>query len=265
MTKPFWLLGLSELIGTLLLMAIGCSFVVIDFASASPVVHLIPDPGIRRALTGFLFGCTGGSIALSKVGKMSGAHINPVVTLAFWMQKKISGPLALIYVGGQMAGAIIGTAFLSVFGPWAHETHYAATVPGSLGPGVAVVGETLTTFCLIVGLMVFVGHPALRRFTPGIFPILYAIMVYLEAPWSGTSTNPARSLGPAVMSHVYTGLWVYAVGPVFGTLLGLWVLGRVLPFFEWEITVAKLYHFHHDPYHVLGGQHIFTPPKSSGF
>lgn len=251
MAKTAWFLGLSELVGTLLLIAVGCSFVVLDFAPGSPVVHWIPDPGVRRALTGFLFGCTGGSIALSKVGKISGAHINPVVTLAFWFQQKLSGPVALVYMGAQFVGAILGAALLGVWGPWAHQTFYAATTPGPLGPEVAVLGEAITTFCLIVGLFIFVSHPRLRRFTPGIFPILYAIMVYLEAPWSGTSTNPARSLGPAVVAHLYTGLWVYAVGPLAGTILGLLVLRRLLPFFEWEIEVAKVYHFHHDPHHVF--------------
>ncbi len=251
MTKATWFIGISELVGTLLLIAVGCSFVVLDFAPGSPVVHLLPDPGARRALTGFLFGCTGAGIALSKVGKVSGAHINPVVTLAFWFQQKLSGPLTLVYITGQFLGAVLGAALLSVWGPWAHETSYAATIPGPLGPGVAVMGETVTTFFLIVSLFTFVSHPSLRRFTPGVFPILYAVMVYLEAPWSGTSTNPARSLGPAIISHVYTDLWVYAVGPLMGTILGLLVLRRLLPLFKWEIQVAKLYYFHHDPYHVF--------------
>ncbi len=263
--RATWALPLSELIGTLLLVAVGCSFVVIDFAPKSPVVHGIPDVGVRRAITGFLFGLTGGAIALSKVGKISGAHINPVVTLAFWLHHKISGWMALRYLVGQFLGAIIGAGLLVLWGGWAKITHYAATTPGPEGAWVAVVGETITTFCLVVALFSFLGSKKLRRYTPGIFPVLYAVMVWLEAPWSGTSTNPARTLGPAVVSHVWSGWWVYFVGPLLGMVLGILVMGPVLRFFAWEIASAKLYYFHHDPYQVFHGHlHRSQDRQSTG-
>ena len=58
----------------------------------------------------------------------------------------------------------------------------------------------------------------LRPFTPALFPVLYAVMVYLEAPVSGTSTNPARSLGPAIVSGSWHGWWISWAGPFVGTL-----------------------------------------------
>jgi aquaporin Z len=76
-------LFLSEFIGTALLVALGVSFVILDFGTGSPIAMLLPDAGLWRLLTGFLFGAIGGSIAVSPVGKVSGAHINPVVILAF--------------------------------------------------------------------------------------------------------------------------------------------------------------------------------------
>ena len=84
-----WQTYLSELMGTALLIGIGLSFVIIDFGTGSPVVAWLPDAGVRRLLTGFLFGAV---IAYSPVGKVSGAHINPVVTLAFYMQWQVLGP-----------------------------------------------------------------------------------------------------------------------------------------------------------------------------
>ena len=247
-----WLrLVISEFIGTALLIAVGCSFVVVDFAPGSPIVHTIINPGLRRAITGFLFGTTGGLIALSKVGKESGAHINPIVTLAFWMQRKISGKLALLYALGQCAGAIVGAYALSLWGLWAHSTHFAATIPGPSGNIVAAIGEILASFCLIVGLFLFLGHPKLRRFTPALFAPLYAVMVYLEAPLSGTSTNPARSLGPEVVSHLWLGWWVYWVGPTLGSLMGVILMAWFMPLIHWEVRVAKLYYFQHDPYGVF--------------
>jgi len=103
---------------------------------------------------------------------------------------------------------------------------------------------------LIVGLFLFLGHRRLRRFTPLLFPFLYAVMVYLEAPVSGTSTNPARSLGPSVISGVWSGWWIYFAGPLIGTLAGLG-----LHQFTWlnrfEVEIAKIYHFQHDRYSVF--------------
>ncbi len=89
--KVPWSLYVSEFVGTALLVAVGVSVVILDFGTGSPVARAIPDAGARRALTGFLFGAVGGLIALSPVGKISGAHINPAVTLAFWMRGKM-GP-----------------------------------------------------------------------------------------------------------------------------------------------------------------------------
>jgi aquaporin Z len=71
------------------------------------------------------------------------------------------------------------------------------------------------------------------------FPLLYAIMVPLEADISGISTNPARSLGPAVISGQWTAFWVYIAGPVTGALLAS-LAGSML---AKRITIAKLYHF----------------------
>ena len=238
---------LSEFIGTALLVAMGCSFVVWDFGRGSPVIHWIPSAGLRRALTGFLFGCVGGSIAVTRIGKVSGAHINPVVSLAFWVKGKLTGRLALRYVIAQLAGGITGALPLLLWGAMAQSTADAATVPGSAGVWVAALGEVSATFCLIVGLFSFVGHRSLRRFTPLLFPFLYAFLVYWEAPLSGTSTNPARSLGPALVAAAWHGWWIYWVGPGLGAALALGFLTLGVPLTRWDMEVAKLYHFHHDP------------------
>ncbi len=78
-------------------------------------------------------------------------------------------------------------------------------------------------------------------------------MVYLEAPLSGTSTNPARSLGPALVSGNWRDWWVYWIGPLLGTLITI-SLHKATWLRYLEIEVAKMYHFDHDPYHIFGRQ-----------
>jgi aquaporin Z len=231
--------------------AAGCSIVILDFGAWSPVTALLPDPGARRAITGFLFGCVGALIAVSPVGVVSGAHINPVVTLAFWLEGRMKGGVALGYVLAQLIGGAVGAVSLLLWGAMGASVAYGATLPGSAGSWVALLGEAGTTFCLIAGLLLFVGHRRLRVFTPALFPFLYGLLVWLEAPLSGTSTNPARSLGPGLVAGSLHGWWVYWLGPLVGTLAAV-ELRRVLPVARsLEIEVAKVFHFGRDRYGVF--------------
>ncbi len=88
-------------------------------------------------------------------------------------------------------------------------------------------------------LIIFIGFRRIRQFTPFMFPFLYAIMVPLEAAISGTSTNPARSLGPALISGQWEGWWIYLIGPLTGALLASVACSLLAR----RITIAKLYHF----------------------
>lgn len=100
----------------------------------------------------------------------------------------------------------MGCLPLLVWGSMGRSIHFGATVPGSgYSNTAAFLGEAITTFGLISALCVFIGLRPLRRFTPAMIPFLYALMVPLEALISGTSTNPARSLGPSVISGQWDG------------------------------------------------------------
>lgn len=249
--RHLWGLFVAEFIGTALLVAVGVSIVILDFGKGSPVAALLPDPGLRRLLTGFMFGVTGAAIAVSPLGKVSGAHINPVVTLAFWMKRKMSGPHALGYVISQIAGGIAGALPLLAWGRMGASVEFGGTFPGSgFTLFQATAGEVVTTLGLIAGLFLFLGHPQIRGYTPLLFPFLYAVMVYVEAPLSGTSTNPARSIGPSLVAGAWSGWWIYWVGPVLGTFVAL-AAGELSWLGRLEIEVAKIYHFGHDPHGVF--------------
>ena len=101
---------------------------------------------------------------------------------------------------------------------------FGATLPGSgYAMSTVVLGEAATTFALVATLCVFLGFRHLRQYTPFAMPWLYAVMVPLEAHISGTSTNPARTFGPALISGRWDGWWIYWVGPMMGTLAAILV------------------------------------------
>lgn len=238
-----WRALLSELIGTAMLVLVGLSLVIVMFGAGSPMTRWIPSHELRKAITGFFFGAIGATIALSAIGKESGAHINPAVTWVFWLMRRLDSRTAVLYVLAQLAGGTIGALPLLAWGAMGRSIAFGATLPGhGYSTSAVLLGEIMTTFAMVSLLCVFIGFRRLRPFTPFMFPILYAIMVYLEASISGTSTNPARSLGPAVVSGEWRGWWIYWSGPLIGALAA----AILCSFLAKRITVAKLYHFDTD-------------------
>ena len=247
---------LSECIGTALLVFVGLSIVIFNNGDGSPIKALFPSPGLRRALTGFLFGTTGCLITLSPVGRISGAHINPIVSLAFRLKKRMSTRHTIGFIISQLIGCVIGAFPLLLWGRQGASVGYGATLPLAdeyaiplIGlhtlpvPGpyfVAFLGELITSFLLVAGIFFFTGHKRLRRWTPFLTPPLYCLMVYAEGPLSGTSTNPARSFGPAVISGLWTGHWIFWLAPLCGALLA--VLLFKMPVLKWWTILPKLWH-----------------------
>jgi len=233
----------AELVGTALLVGLGLSVVIVDIAPGGPLASVLGSLAARRALTGGLFGAVGMGVTLSPVGKISGAHLNPAVSLAFWREGSLPGPALVGYVLAQLTGGVLGALPLLAWGSLGRQVDYGATVPGPAGVGAAFLGETLTTFVLVATLLIFVGHPRLRPFTPTTLPPMYAVMVWLEAAYSGTSTNPARSLGPAVVSGQWHAEWVYWTAPLVGSLLAVSARHLAPWAKELKVDVARLAHF----------------------
>ena len=230
----------SEFAGTALVLFFGVSAVSFMWGAASPV-PVVPNPALRRLLTGILFAGGATAVVYSPLGQISGGHINPAVTLAFWRLGKVPTREAVLYIVAQCLGALVGAyAAGAAWGPLTVSVRYAATVPGEgYSAIVALAAETLLTFLLVFTIFVCVNKPKLAPRTGIIAGSLVATLVMIEAPVSGTSLNPARTLGPAVMAPVYTALWVYFTGPIAGALLAVAAYRG-----QWgsQTVCAKLYH-----------------------
>ena len=220
-----------------------CLFTALFEHPASPVRAGLPDGMLRRVLIGIAMGLTALSIFFSGWGKRSGAHLNPGVTLAFYSLGKIHGWDAFFYVLCHFAGGIAGVALatLLIGDALGHPSvNYAVTMPGPKGPWVAFGAEFLISFLMIMTVLTFSNSKRLTRWTPLMAGILVATFISFEAPLSGMSMNPARTLGSAVRANQFSGLWIYFTAPVLGMLLAARLY--VLWYGAHRVFCAKLHH-----------------------
>jgi aquaporin Z len=211
----------SEAMGLGLFMVSACGFAILLFHPASPVTHAIPDPLARRALMGLAMGVTLVLNVHAPWGRRSGAHLNPAATLAFWRLGHVEPADLLGYAAAQVLGGILGVAAVAWIAgaALAHPSvHYVVTQPGPGGAGVALLGELAVLFVMFSAVLRLMASPRHGRWTPWIAGALLAIAITFESPLSGTSLNPARTLGSAVAAHDFRGFWVYLLAPPLATL-----------------------------------------------
>lgn len=241
--RRHWPEYLMEAAGLGLFMVSACLVTVLLEHPASPIHHALPDPFIRRALIGLAMGLTAIGIIYSPWGKQSGAHLNPAVTLAFLRLGKIRPADALGYSAAQFLGGVAGVLLVAV--PLMSyladpSVNYAVTVPGMDGPGKAFIGETMISFGLMLVVLTASNQPRLARFTGLFAGMLVAAYITLEAPLSGMSMNPARTLASAVPAQVWTAIWVYCTAPLLGMLAAAELFVRVRR--ASDLACPKLHH-----------------------
>lgn len=209
----------------------------------SPLRGVIAAPMARRVLMGIAMGLTAASIIYSPWGRRSGAHMNPAVTLAFLRLGKIHRRDATAYVAAQFVGGVLGIGLASfALAGWIADpaVNYVATAPGVFGQMAAFAGEALISFVMMLVVLTASNQRRVAPFTGVIVAMLVATFITLEAPLSGMSMNPARSLGPDVVGDMWRGLWIYFVAPPLGMLTAaetfLLVRGRL------SVRCAKLHH-----------------------
>jgi aquaporin Z len=211
-----------EALGLGLFMVSACALGTLLGHPASPVVESVPDPVARRLLMGLAMGLTAVGLIYSPWGQRSGAHFNPATTLVFWRLGKIATPDAVFYAVSQTIGGLGGVGLAAaLIGPPLGDpaVRYVATLPGPRGAAAAFVAEMLIAFVLMTVVLRASNTPGLARFTGLFAGGLVALYIAVEAPISGMSMNPARSLASALPAAAADVLWIYVLAPPVGMLL----------------------------------------------
>jgi aquaporin Z len=221
--RRHWPEYLIEAAGLGVFMISACLFATLLEHPGSPVRQAVSDPLLRRLLMGLAMGATAVAIIYSPWGKQSGAHINPAVTLSFFRLGKVRPWDAVFYVAAQFVGALLGVVLAAVLlrGALADPSvGYVVTRPGTGGVWLAFVAEAVISFLLMLVILIVSNQPdRIARLTGLCAGVLVAAYITLEAPLSGMSMNPARSMGSALPARVFTDLWIYFTAPPLGMLL----------------------------------------------
>lgn len=198
----------AEFIGTFVLVLFACGAAVVSGCAAGNVGHL---------LTALAFGLVIVAMAYS-VGNVSGCHINPAVSIGFLIAGKLSVKDFCGYVISQILGALAGAAVLAIFvgvdsGLGTNNIH--------LGAGVSFLAEVILTFVFVFAILGVTSKEE-NGSVAGIVIGLTLVMVHLFGiPLTGTSVNPARSLGPAILvgGEALSCVWVFILAPLVGGAL----------------------------------------------
>jgi aquaporin NIP len=199
----------AELVGTFALVFVGCGAIMVDAESAS-----LGQVGVALAF-GLVI-----AVMIAAVGPISGAHFNPAVTFALLVARRLPGGRAARYVAAQVVGALAGAALLRA--SLGDVASLGATQPSG-SDGEAFLWElVLTFFLLFVIAAVATGERPEPAVTGGLaVGGTIAMASLVGGPISGASLNPARSLGPGLVSGETDALWIYLTAPLAGGVVGL--------------------------------------------
>lgn len=216
---------LAELVGTMILVLMGCGSAIFNFGVGSTAQVLT---------VAFGFGLSVVAMAYT-IGKVSGCHINPAITLGVFLSKRMSAKDAGMYMLFQVLGAIIGSAILFAIvssidagsASYIAQNGSFATTTGANGlqPGVSMMGgliaEMVFTFVFVLVVLGTTSKGGAGNFA-GLAIGLSLVLVHIVCiPLTGTSVNPARSIGPAIFQggEALSQLWIFIVGPFVGAVL----------------------------------------------
>ena len=214
---------LSEFLGTTALLFTMVTVVRWLFGENSALAQAVPGAHLRIFLVGLAVGILLWLLIISPIGRASGGHFNPAVTVSFWLLGALPGADVAPYVLAQALGSVAGTALgRLVWGAVVSRSPiaYAVIQPahGSTQPLVFAV-EAVSIIVLMGAVTFFLARPALVRWTPAVVAAAVAVLISATGAWTGGSFNPARQLGPALLSGRHAFLGSYMIGPLAGALV----------------------------------------------
>ncbi|KAK2999749.1 hypothetical protein RJ639_023393 [Escallonia herrerae] len=200
---------IAEVIGKYFIIFAGCGSVAVNKLYGGSVTF----PGIC-VTWGLIV-----MVMIYSVGHISGGHFNPAVTITFAIFRRFPWKQVPLYIMAQLMGSILASGTLSLMFDVTPQAYYG-TVP--VGSNVqSLVIEIIISFLLMFVISgVATDNRAIGELAGIAVGMTIMLNVFVAGPISGASMNPARSIGPAIVRHVYKGLWVYIVGPIVGTIAG---------------------------------------------
>jgi len=203
----------AEILGTMFLVLVGCG---------SCMIHETGENGTDVVRIALAFGVTVATIAQS-IGHVSGCHINPAITCGLIVGAKVGVIKGLLYIVAQCIGGLVGAGLLKAFLPSTQKTLPGITGLTNVSAGQGVGIELFITFVLVLVVFAAAADEHNSASVKGSAPLAIGLSIttcHLYAvPLTGSSMNPARSLGPAVVGGDMTNHWVYWVGPILGGIL----------------------------------------------
>lgn len=212
MLRPFFQLllnkaALAELFGTFMLVLVGCGAAVL--ATDYQILNHL-QVSLAFGLIVFLM--------ILLLGKLSGAHINPAVSISFYLQGKISKNQLFQYIVYQITGALIACVLLN---SWAPENSSLGSSLSDMHYIQTFAWEFFLSLALMLGILIAVRYFSKIWQIALIVGIIVGLDAFIGGPFTGASMNPARSIGPALVSNNLNQLWVYIVAPVLGCIISL--------------------------------------------
>ncbi|URE12070.1 hypothetical protein MUK42_23817 [Musa troglodytarum] len=207
LSVPFLQKILAEIFGTYFLIFAGCASVTINLSKG-----MITFPGI----------CVVWGLAVMvmvySVGHISGAHLNPAVSVAFATCGR--------FPWKQLLGATLASGTLRLMFGGKHE-HFPGTIPAGSDVQSLVLEFIISFYLMFVISGVATDNRAIGELAGLAVGATILLNVLIAGPISGASMNPARTLGPAIVANRWEGIWVYIVGPICGTVVGAWAYNLI--------------------------------------
>jgi aquaporin Z len=213
---------LAEFIGTLVLVLFGCG-------TAAVVGCATDNPNVSYLLTALSFGLAIVAMAYS-IGNISGCHVNPAVSLAMFINKKMNGKDFIGYLIAQFAGAIAGAAILGYLAGWNCGFGANGLFEGNILKSLIV--EIILTFVFVLAVLGATSKIENSQVAGLVIGLSLTLVHIFGIHFTGTSVNPARSFGPALFAggSALANVWVFIVAPL---------IGGAIAAFVWKVVAAE--------------------------